>query len=90
MNETQQLVDSRDEQYADAWAKTGVVLEVVSSELNHLLQTWPRMYLPYVTIVCKLMRIFGSPDNPDHWKDIAGYATLVANDLEKNDEHTTT
>lgn len=90
MDETQRLVDSRNERYADAWAKTGVVLEVVSTELNQLLVTRPRMYLPYVTIVCKLMRIFGSPDNPDHWRDIAGYATLVANDLEKNDEHTTT
>ena len=32
----------------------------------------------------KLSRILsGNPDEPDHWRDIAGYATLVAERLGK-------
>ncbi|MAU40996.1 MAG: hypothetical protein CMF31_05170 [Kordiimonas sp.] len=34
-------------------------------------------------IVHKIARILaGNPDEPDHWCDIAGYATLVARSLE--------
>jgi hypothetical protein len=34
-------------------------------------------------IAHKIARILnGNPDHHDHWHDIAGYATLVANDLE--------
>ena len=34
-------------------------------------------------IAHKIARILnGNPDTHDHWHDIAGYATLVANDLE--------
>ena len=34
-------------------------------------------------IVTKIARIVnGSPDKVDHWVDIAGYATLVADRLE--------
>lgn len=32
----------------------------------------------------KMARILcGNPNEPDHWRDIAGYATLVANELQK-------
>lgn len=35
-------------------------------------------------IAVKLSRVVnGSPDEPDHWTDIAGYATLVSNLLTK-------
>lgn len=35
-------------------------------------------------IVHKLSRILsGNPNEPDHWVDIAGYSTLVANELKK-------
>lgn len=34
----------------------------------------------------KLSRILsGMSNEPDHWRDIAGYAMLVVNDLEKGD-----
>lgn len=36
-------------------------------------------------ICVKISRIcHGDANEPDHWKDIAGYATLVYNELEKN------
>lgn len=35
-------------------------------------------------IVHKIARIVcGNPNEPDHWHDIAGYATLVYNQLQK-------
>jgi hypothetical protein len=40
-------------------------------------------------ILHKIGRILsGNPDEPDHWKDIAGYATLVENILTKGVSHT--
>lgn len=38
-------------------------------------------------ICTKLARIvFGNSNEPDHWRDIAGYAQLVVNDLEAKPE----
>lgn len=37
-----------------------------------------------LNVICqKIARICQTPDEVDHWKDIAGYATLVVKDLEK-------
>ena len=34
-------------------------------------------------IAQKMARIVcGNPNEPDHWRDIAGYATLIVNDME--------
>jgi hypothetical protein len=83
MDEIDATIKERNEQYADAWALTGVVCSNVriAPNLLHLLAHNPQMFLPWVTIMCKLLRILGSPRNPDHWLDIAGYAMLVHNDL---------
>jgi len=36
-------------------------------------------------IASKIARICaGNSDEPDHWKDIAGYATLILNELEED------
>jgi hypothetical protein len=38
-------------------------------------------------IAHKIGRIIaGNPEEPDHWRDIAGYAQLVANRLEGTDD----
>lgn len=35
-------------------------------------------------ILMKISRIcVGNPNEPDHWRDIAGYATLIADHLEE-------
>ena len=42
-------------------------------------------------ILHKLSRIgCGNPDETDHWRDIAGYATLVVKELEKGNNATPT
>jgi hypothetical protein len=80
-SEVIQTITERDAAYNEAWAKTGIVLAPVAKELLALLINRPQMFLPFVTIVCKLMRVLGSPDNIDHWVDIAGYAELVVRDM---------
>jgi hypothetical protein len=41
-----------------------------------------REALEHITI--KISRVItGNPFHTDHWRDIAGYATLIADDLEK-------
>lgn len=40
------------------------------------------------TLMMKVSRILnGNPDEPDHWRDIAGYATLVENRLVHGKSH---
>jgi hypothetical protein len=40
------------------------------------------------TICTKMSRaLHGNPDEPDHWRDIAGYATLVENRLIHGKSH---
>lgn len=37
-------------------------------------------------LAAKLARILcGNPHEPDHWRDIVGYATLVLQELERDD-----
>ena len=80
------IVRARNEQYADAWMWTGKVMAALPREyVTQLLHGFPEAYLPWVTILCKLLRALGTPYNVDHWRDIAGYATLVVNHL---DAHT--
>jgi hypothetical protein len=81
-----ELIDGRNSSYGDAWAKTGEVLQVIAPDVQHLLDTYPRAYLPFVTIICKAIRACATPEHKDHWADIAGYATLVLNDLERADK----
>ncbi len=39
-------------------------------------------FFNWLLILSKLVRAIYSPENPDHWRDIQGYAKLVLNDLE--------
>lgn len=41
-------------------------------------------FFNWVLILSKLVRAIYSPENPDHWRDICGYAKLVLNDLENS------
>lgn len=62
---------------ADAW-------DGLCTLFNHhcvgLLST--RQQLALSLIFLKLARISQNPDNADNWRDIAGYAQLIVNDLE--------
>ncbi len=58
--------------------------------MKQLLRACPRWHglsLPQkesVELICmKLSRVVhGNPDEPDHWRDIAGYAQLIVRELE--------
>ena len=57
----------------------------VSQALKEIMRDTTR-YTPIqaeaIDMIClKLSRIASNPDVKDHWDDIAGYATLAANDL---------
>lgn len=41
-------------------------------------------FYSWFLILGKLVRAIYSPENPDHWRDICGYAKLVLNDLENS------
>ncbi len=75
----EKLIRSRDDSYGEAWLLAGemarlLVLDKVTDA--------GFLYALLVTL-SKIARITVSPHNPDHWKDIAGYATLVFQHLEK-------
>jgi hypothetical protein len=73
----QTLLARRGEEYGMAWKITGEMAKHVNL---HEVTAAGYLY-PWITMLCKLVRATVSPRNPDHWRDIAGYATLVLNDL---------
>jgi len=83
---TEQLLQKRDKQYAEAWRKTGMMSHSLTAEIAHLHFAFPEGWYNWVIILNKLVRILGDPKHLDSWRDIAGYATLVVEYLEK-EEH---
>lgn len=81
--EVDELVAGRNTQYAEAWRKTGVVAQPVYAEVGALHSMFPELWYNWIIILNKLLRILGDPRNLDSWRDIAGYATLVVDYLEK-------
>ena len=75
------LVEERDEEYAQAWKTSGIISQPVNEALRRLHDFYPEMHFPWVIILNKLVRILATPTNPDHWRDIAGYAQLVLDHL---------
>jgi len=80
---TRDLLEARNTRYADAWSKTGDMAKSVTAEIAHMHFHHPALWYPWVIILNKLARILGDPNNIDSWQDIAGYATLVVDSLEK-------
>lgn len=73
------ILRERGSVYGDAWKHTGIVLNDLGGSLDELLRG-PYAFA-WIMIQNKLTRALRTPNDPDHWKDIAGYATLVYNDL---------
>ncbi len=71
------LVD-RDTEYGRAWLVTGRVIKL----LNIHLIIDSGYFFNWVMILNKLIRALTTPRNVDHWRDMAGYAILVLDDLE--------
>lgn len=78
-NAIEALLEKRQEKYGDAWIVPGEMAKLVDltkvADMNFL-------YV-FMVILSKLVRITSTPSDIDHWKDIAGYATLVFQHLEK-------
>ena len=65
----------------------------IAQTIKYSLDTGPNILTPSQAeaiemIAVKMSRIVsGNPNLVDHWEDIAGYATLVAKELEDNGKH---
>lgn len=79
-----QLLKERKEQYGEAWKLSGQWMSIMTFEkpdiFNRILET-PYFY-NWTIILNKLARLLFTPSHIDSWKDIAGYAQLVVDDLE--------
>lgn len=79
------LLQQRGAEYSDAWILTTEVVEVITRTHPNLIKSLVNdgpYLLSWITILCKLIRAVTTPTKADHWRDIAGYATLVADHIE--------
>ena len=81
-----ELLEDRGNVYADAWKKHGDVFIIFHKELMEFMMECPEYLFAWTMIINKAIRLLASPRHLDSWKDIAGYAQLVVNDLEKRNE----
>ena len=82
--DVQATLADRGEQYGDTWWTTGQVISHIYSTEGYLI--FDRIIVSgyfhnWVQILGKLIRTLYTPRNPEHWRDIAGYAQLVLEDL---------
>jgi hypothetical protein len=82
------LLNERQTQYGDTWLLVGKVIELLEPQFMAFVPTAPHAVFNWVIMLSKMIRILFTPENPDHWRDIAGYATLQLDYLtkEKPDE----
>jgi hypothetical protein len=83
MNNIDKLLAERETEYGDAWLIAGYWLHHKAVRDSNLFQESIFIH-NFVLILSKMARALHSPYNIDHWRDAAGYATLVANWLETN------
>ena len=70
-----EVVEEREATYGQAWKITGEILAFLIKKKMPLFDT--HFVFNWAMILNKLCRALITPNNPDHWLDIAGYATLV-------------
>lgn len=84
-----ELIEERGKSYGIAWQITGKLVGAVPQVVNALidmLRRAPEVYMPWMMILNKLVRILAQPYHKDSWKDIAGYAVLVSDYLEQQEK----
>lgn len=64
--------------HGDSWFITGEIIKYIPKNLT--IWTSPKIFA-WLMILNKIVRAANSPDNPENWTDIIGYATLVLEDL---------
>ena len=75
------LIKNRDTKYGRSWYVTGLILKLLNTD--NIIQHG--LFFAWVMILNKSIRALTTPDNPDHWRDIAGYAMLILDQLEAHD-----
>ena len=80
------LLNTRGRSYGEAWKLTGRMVKPVATEAFNLVQEESEIWAPWMLILNKLVRILTTPKCEDHWRDIAGYATLVFESLTKKED----
>jgi hypothetical protein len=73
------LVKERSDKYGEAWLTTGEI----ARDLDAVGRLPAFALFPWLIILNKLIRALTSPYHIDHWRDIAGYAYIVTEHLEK-------
>lgn len=85
------LIEQRDDQYGSAWIECTHLIGAIPKGVWHRFQSIAPQYLyAWIIILNKMYRILVDPYHKDSWRDIAGYATLVLNDLEAQEKEAET
>jgi hypothetical protein len=77
------LIEERQKEYNDAWKISGFALRPVARGLIGLIFRAPEAFFPWLIIHNKLIRILSNPYHYDSWRDIAGYAELMKQEIER-------
>ena len=83
------LLQERDTAYGGAWKLTGLVVNLLKDHFIKFLEMAPQYSFSWMIMQCKLVRMLSSPYEPDHYKDLIGYATLCLNDIERSKDANT-
>jgi hypothetical protein len=87
MNDVNEILDDRGKRYGNYLMQAEISQNLNDMILDALLERGknlaPDQYDALAMIAVKISRIVnGDPDYADNWRDIAGYATLVADRLD--------
>ncbi len=79
------LLDSRRNMYGQAWKTSGAIQRLM---VNNFAGVFNKIeatdyFYAWTIILNKLVRTLADPHHSDSWEDIAGYAILVAEDLQQ-------
>lgn len=70
----------------------GLIMQDLKLTMRNEGKNWGKLH-PYQREALEMIQhkigrvLSGNPDEPDHWRDIAGYATLVENILTTGQSH---
>ena len=88
-----EILKDRTEIYGDYEGGCNFIIEVMTKILKrykatHQKESMYPLYQHYIRdIVNKLSRIAVTPNHVDSWRDISGYASLIADVLEKEEQN---
>lgn len=78
------IVETKDFKYGQSWAIADEIIKLMGATIKPI-EDWQYL-IPTVLIIVKVCRAIVSPWDKDHWIDIQGYAQLVVDAIEADDE----